>query len=278
MKADIDVGRAESAVDARHGRHPRRTATDADFAPMTGRCCWVGRHPAGARPISWSCSTPPSPMSRCPNIAGGLAVSPSQGTWVITSYAVAEAITVPLTGWLAQRFGAVRVFIVGDGRLRRLLGPVRPGAVAGHAGGVPRAAGPVRRADDAAVPDPAAADLPAAAAGRWPWACGHDHGRRARSPGRSWAASSGRQRRLAVDVLHQCAGGAGLRLLRLAHAVQPRDPDPARARGHRRPRPADPLVGAMQIMLDKGKELDWFQSPIIVSPGHASRRSASPPS
>ncbi|HEY2482138.1 MAG TPA: MFS transporter, partial [Caulobacteraceae bacterium] len=40
-----------------------------------------------------------------PSIAGGLAVSPDQGTWVITSYAVAEGITVPLTGWLAQRFG-----------------------------------------------------------------------------------------------------------------------------------------------------------------------------
>ena len=46
-----------------------------------------------------------------PNIAGGLAVSPSEGTWVITSYAVAEAITVPLTGWLAGRFGAARVFV-----------------------------------------------------------------------------------------------------------------------------------------------------------------------
>ena len=45
-----------------------------------------------------------------PNIAGGLAVSPNEGTWVITSYAVAEAITVPLSGWLAQRFGPVRVF------------------------------------------------------------------------------------------------------------------------------------------------------------------------
>ena len=47
-----------------------------------------------------------------PNIAGGLAISPSEGTWVITSYSVAEAITVPLTGWLAMRFGAVRVYIV----------------------------------------------------------------------------------------------------------------------------------------------------------------------
>jgi DHA2 family multidrug resistance protein len=46
-----------------------------------------------------------------PNIAGGLAVSPSEGTWVITSYQVAEAITVPLTGWLAQRFGAVKIYV-----------------------------------------------------------------------------------------------------------------------------------------------------------------------
>lgn len=45
-----------------------------------------------------------------PHIAGGLAVSPSQGTYVITSYAVAEAIVVPLTGWLAARFGTVKVF------------------------------------------------------------------------------------------------------------------------------------------------------------------------
>ena len=47
-----------------------------------------------------------------PHIAGGLAISPSEGTWVITSYSVAEAITVPLTGWLAMRFGAVRVYII----------------------------------------------------------------------------------------------------------------------------------------------------------------------
>ena len=45
-----------------------------------------------------------------PSIAGNLGATTSQGTWVINSYAVAEAITVPLTGWLASRFGAVRVF------------------------------------------------------------------------------------------------------------------------------------------------------------------------
>ena len=47
-----------------------------------------------------------------PHIAGGLAVSSSQGTWVITGYGVAEAIMVPLTGWLAERFGPVKVFVV----------------------------------------------------------------------------------------------------------------------------------------------------------------------
>ncbi len=47
-----------------------------------------------------------------PNIAGALGAGSSQGTWVITSYAVAEAITVPLTGWLSARFGAVRLFCI----------------------------------------------------------------------------------------------------------------------------------------------------------------------
>src|SRR5215471_7383577 len=46
-----------------------------------------------------------------PNISGDLGVSSSQGLWVITSYSVAGAITVPLTGWLAGRFGALRVFV-----------------------------------------------------------------------------------------------------------------------------------------------------------------------
>lgn len=45
-----------------------------------------------------------------PAIAGDLGVSTSQGTWVITSFAVANAISVPLTGWLSQRFGQVRLF------------------------------------------------------------------------------------------------------------------------------------------------------------------------
>ncbi len=46
-----------------------------------------------------------------PAMAGDLGVSPDQGTWVITSFGVANAISLPLSGWLAQRYGQVRLFV-----------------------------------------------------------------------------------------------------------------------------------------------------------------------
>lgn len=46
-----------------------------------------------------------------PTISGNLGVSSEQGTWVITSFAVSNAIALPLTGWLARRVGEVRLFI-----------------------------------------------------------------------------------------------------------------------------------------------------------------------
>lgn len=46
-----------------------------------------------------------------PTIAGDLAVSPDNGTWVITSFAVSQAIMLPITGWLARRFGEVKLFL-----------------------------------------------------------------------------------------------------------------------------------------------------------------------
>ena len=45
-----------------------------------------------------------------PTISGNLGAATSQGTWVITSFGVANAIAVPLTGWLAKRFGEVKLF------------------------------------------------------------------------------------------------------------------------------------------------------------------------
>jgi DHA2 family multidrug resistance protein len=46
-----------------------------------------------------------------PTIAGNLGVSVNQSTWVITSFAVSTAIALPLTGFLNRRFGEVRLFI-----------------------------------------------------------------------------------------------------------------------------------------------------------------------
>ena len=46
-----------------------------------------------------------------PIVSGNLGVSTDQGTWVITSFAVANGIALPQTGWLMQRFGLVRTFV-----------------------------------------------------------------------------------------------------------------------------------------------------------------------
>src|SRR3984957_16967834 len=82
-----------------------------DFAPMSGSALWIAGLLLALANFMVVLDTTIANVS-LPTIAGGLAVSPDQGTWVITSYSVAEAITVPLSGWLAQRFGAVRVFCV----------------------------------------------------------------------------------------------------------------------------------------------------------------------
>lgn len=45
------------------------------------------------------------------HIAGDFAIAPSQGTWVIKSYAVSEAVFLVLIGWLTKRLGIVRQYI-----------------------------------------------------------------------------------------------------------------------------------------------------------------------
>jgi DHA2 family multidrug resistance protein len=46
-----------------------------------------------------------------PHIAGSLSSSTDQATWVLTSYLVANAIILPMTGWLGNHFGRKRVLI-----------------------------------------------------------------------------------------------------------------------------------------------------------------------
>ena len=47
-----------------------------------------------------------------PTIAGDLGASTNQSTWVITSFVVANGICVPITGWLMNRYGVVKIFVL----------------------------------------------------------------------------------------------------------------------------------------------------------------------
>ena len=47
-----------------------------------------------------------------PHMQGNLSASQDQITWVLTSYIVAAGIATPLSGWLTDRFGLKRVFLV----------------------------------------------------------------------------------------------------------------------------------------------------------------------
>jgi DHA2 family multidrug resistance protein len=47
-----------------------------------------------------------------PHIAGGLAASNGESTWVLTSYLVSNAIVLPLSGWLVASLGRKRFFLI----------------------------------------------------------------------------------------------------------------------------------------------------------------------
>ena len=85
------------------------TTLTAEYPPLTGSTLVLGTIVLALATFMNVLDTTIANVS-IPAIAGDLGVSPSQGTWVITSFAVSNAISVPLTGWLTQRFGQVRLF------------------------------------------------------------------------------------------------------------------------------------------------------------------------
>src|SRR6202035_539693 len=46
-----------------------------------------------------------------PHIAGSMSASTEESTWVLTSYLISNAIVLPITGWLGNRFGRKRLLI-----------------------------------------------------------------------------------------------------------------------------------------------------------------------
>jgi DHA2 family multidrug resistance protein len=47
-----------------------------------------------------------------PHIAGSMSSTIEEGTWTLTSYLVANAIILPMTGWLARQFGRKRLLLM----------------------------------------------------------------------------------------------------------------------------------------------------------------------
>lgn len=233
-----------------------------DFSPMAGSKLWVAGIVLAFANFIVLLDTTIANVS-VPNIAGGLAVSPSQGTWVITSYAVAEAITVPLTGWLAQRFGAVRVFSVamlGFGACSALCGLASSlgflvfcRILQGLAGGpmIPLSQTLLRRIFPSHL-QPTALGLWAMTTVVAPIAGPLLGGVIVDNAGWPWVFYINVPFAVVVSVL------AWRMLMRHETRIEKR--------------PIDRVglvllvlwISAMQIMLDKGKDLDWFDSPIIV--------------
>ncbi len=200
------------------------------------------------------------------SIGGDLGAASTQVTWVITSFAVANAIAVPLTGWLTQRFGAVRLFVTSillftitsllcglSSSLQMLIFfRVLQGAVAGPMIPLSQAlllsSYPKAKAGSA-LAIWAMTTLVAPVMGpllggwltdniSWPWIFYINIPVGIFAAGVTWSIYRTREtprRSLPID-------GVGLALLVI-------------------------WVGALQIMLDKGQELDWFNSSAIVSLG-----------
>lgn len=235
----------------------------SDFSPMSGGPLWFAGSLLALSNFVVVLDTTITNVS-VPNIAGGLAVSPSQGTWVITSYAVAEAIMVPLSGWLAQRFGAVRLFVasmIGFGICSALCG-LAPSlgflvlfrVLQGVCGGpmMPLSQTLLRR-----IFPP---QLQSAALGLWAMTT-------------VVAPIAGP---LLGGVLVDGVGWPWIFFINVPVALVTavliwRTLAPHETATERIPVDFTGLallitwVGAMQIMLDKGKDLDWFDSPFIVT-------------
>lgn len=201
-----------------------------------------------------------------PTISGNLGVSIDEGTWVITSFAAANAISIPLTGWLTQRVGQVRLFVSSillfvlaswlcglaptlpillAARVMQGLvaGPMVPLSQSLLLGAYPKSKASFALAlwGMTAVVAPVAG--PALGgwitdAYKWPWIFYINIPVGLFAAGLTMAIYRTREspvRKLPIDTV-------GLALLVT-------------------------WVAAFQIMLDKGKDLDWFASPLILTLG-----------
>jgi DHA2 family multidrug resistance protein len=99
----------EQTVDQEPQTPPAPLAAPAALPPLEGMAVVLGTLALSLATFMNVLDTSIANVS-IPAIAGDLGVSPDRGTWVITSFVVANAISMPLTGWLTRRLGQVRLF------------------------------------------------------------------------------------------------------------------------------------------------------------------------
>ena len=195
-----------------------------------------------------------------PHIAGSLSATPEEATWVLTSYLVANAIVLPMTGWLGNYFGRKRVLALVHRDVHLRVGAVRAGVESADAGHRADFAGRWRRRDGADRAVHHAGKFPAAKTRRGDG--GVRAGRRRRAdPGPGDRRLDHGQLFLALDFLHQRAGGnfrgADGEMGGRGSAVHQ-----AQSSRRRLITSASALLAVwlatMQIVLDKGQEADWF--------------------
>ena len=199
-----------------------------------------------------------------PTISGNLGVSVDEGTWVITLFAAANAVAIPLTGWLTQRVGQVRLFVgailmfvlsswlcgIAPNLATLLAARILQGAVAG----------PLIPLSQAILLSSYPKEKSAAALALW--AMTATVGPIAGPALGGWMTDS-----YSWSWIFYINVPVGLFAAAVTWAIY-RDRETAT-----RKLPID-LVGlaslitwvaSLQIMLDKGKDLDWFSSPVTVA-------------
>src|SRR5579864_2868859 len=197
-----------------------------------------------------------------PTIAGNLGVSVDEGTWVITLFAAANAIAIPLTGWLTQRVGQIKLFVWA------ILLFVLSSWLCGIAPTLPILLG--ARILQGAVAGPLIPLSQAILLGSYPK-------EKASSALSLWAMTA-----TVGPIAGPALGGwitdnynwswifyvnvpVGLFAAAVIWALYRKRETPSRKL------PVDKVglmslivwVGCLQVLLDKGKDLDWFNSPVI---------------
>ncbi|MDR5807539.1 DHA2 family efflux MFS transporter permease subunit [Caballeronia sp. LZ019] len=198
-----------------------------------------------------------------PTISGNLGVSVNEGTWVITVFAASNAVSIPLTGWLTQRLGQIRLFV------GAILMFVLSSWLCGLAPNLPVLL--VARVLQGAVAGPLIPLSQAILLGSYPkekssmalalWAMTATVGPIAGPALGGWITDS-----YSWSWIFYINIPVGLFAAGVTWAIYSKRESPTRKA------PIDVIglallvtwVASLQIMLDKGRDLDWFSSPVIV--------------